>query len=150
MTFNLRQRDTSTRCTGQRPQRGEWVTLSAEPFRGKRAPLPRVNGGLLASTKEAWDAWWASPMAHRWHRVQWGQLQRLAAFTDQVMRLALRGERNVTLAREVRALEKELGISEEGRRHLRWRIAEEEAEAQLASVTPLLSRDRPDPRKKAK
>jgi hypothetical protein len=88
-------------------------------------------------------------MAHYWVPAQWPQVQRLTLFTDQVSRLGLRGESNTSLAREVRQLEDDLGISEKGRRNLRWRFAWDE-EPVLASVTPLASRARPDPRKKAK
>ncbi len=108
-----------------------------------------MKGGLLGSSKEAWDLWWQSPMAHMWQASQWPQVQRLVALTDQTTRMLYQGEANGTILTELRHLENTLGISEEGRRKLRWRFAEEEAEAQLASVTPLASRARPDPRKKA-
>ena len=54
-------------------------------------------------------------MAHRWHPAQWPQVQRLAMFTDQLSRQLYQGEMTETLAREVRALEDGLGISEKGR-----------------------------------
>ncbi len=53
------------------------------------------------------------------------------------------------LAKEIRALEDGLGISEKGRRNLRWRLPEEEdPDAPIATVVPM--RQRPDPRDTAK
>ena len=127
------------------------MTLPAEPYRGPRPRLPRVKGGLLAATKTAWDVWWRSPMAHRWHPAQWCQLERLIALSDQLTRQLYRGEMSSPLAKEIRALEDGLGISEKGRRNLRWHLPEEEdPDAPVATVTALSFRQRPDPRLTAK
>ncbi len=89
-------------------------------------------------------------MAHLWHPVQWGQLQRLAMFTDQVSRLLYEGQSNGVLFKEIRALEDGLGLTEKGRRNLRWRLPDEEdPDAPVATVTELQSRQRPDPRQSA-
>ncbi len=88
-------------------------------------------------------------MAHMWHPAQWCQLERLIALSDQLTRQLYRGEMSGPLAREVRALEDGLGISEKGRRNLRWRLpAEEDPEAPIATVVPM--RQRPAPRDTAK
>ncbi len=72
-------------------------------------------------------------------------MERLIMLSDQLTRQLYRGEMSGPLAKEIRALEDGLGISEKGRRNLRWRLpAEEDPEAPLATVTPM--RQRPDPR----
>ena len=132
------------RVRRHRPARGEWVTLPAEPFTGSKPRMPR---GLLESSKGTWRRWWRSPMAHMWVEAQWDQVERLVLLVDRARRQLSAGEKTPDLG-ELRQLEDRLGISEKGRRDLRWRFAEDE-EPVLASVTPL-SRARPDPRKKAK
>ncbi len=127
------------------------MTLLAEPYRGPRPRLPRVKGGLLAATKATWEAWWRSPMAHRWHPVGWCQLERLIALSDQLTRQLYRGEMSSPLAKEIRALEDGLGLTEKGRRNLRWRLPDEgDPDAPIATVTKLSFRQRPDPRLTAK
>ncbi len=87
-------------------------------------------------------------MAHLWTEAQWHQVERLVLLVDRAHRQLAAHEKTPDLG-ELRQLEDRLGISEKGRRDLRWRFAEEEEEPVLASVTTL-SRARPDPRKTAK
>ena len=122
------------------------MTLPAEAFAG---PKPRMPRGLLESSKDSWRRWWRSPMAHMWTEAQWHQVERLVLLVDRARRQLSAGEKTPDLG-ELRQLEDRLGISEKGRRDLRWRLPDgEDEEPVLASVTTL-SRARPDPRKTAK
>ena len=135
------------------PLRGEWVTLPEKPFRGDKPDLPRVKGGLLESSKRMWADWWESPMAHMWSRSDWPVLVQLLMMSDRVNRALNTGEffpGYASMVTEARYLRDHLGLSEKGRRELRWELpGDSQAEAlHLASVTPLQpSRARPDPRR---
>lgn len=142
------------------PARGEWVTLPVEPYSGDRPDLPRVKGGLLKATKETWDTWWRSPMAHMWTTSDWPILTQLIVMTDRITRALARGEffqGYASMVTEARHLRDQLGITEKGRQDLRWELsghrsrdAEDETEGKphLAVVRDIGSRKRPDPRKK--
>lgn len=117
------------------PTRGEWTTLPDRPYDGPRPTLPRIAGGLAASSKKTWDRWWSSPMAHLWTEGQWEQLVRAIAIEDQTARLLRAGDLRglSSLLAELRHLEDNLGISEKGRRDLRWRLPTD----QDAEVVPI-------------
>ena len=118
------------------------MTLPSEPFVGSKPRMPR---GLLASSKGSWQRWWRSPMAHLWTEAQWHQVERLVLLVDRARRQLSAGEKTPDLG-ELRQLEDRLGISEKGRRDLRWRLPVEEPDGPIAAVVEL-SRDRPDPRR---
>lgn len=144
-------KDRAIRQRTNRPVRGEWITLPDGTYRGPRPTLPRLKGGLLASTKEAWEAWWSSPMAHAWGRAQWPKLVRAIALADEVTRRQNRREMAglSSLLAELRQLEDSLGLSEKGRRDLRWHMPDDEGDTPtLAVVRELPSRRGPDPRKR--
>lgn len=136
------------------PTRGEWRTLPADPYKGPKPTLPRLAGGMLASTKDAWAIWWASPMAHMWTKSDWPILLRLVVMTDRVSRALNTGEMFTGLASmvtEVRYLEDKLGLTEKGRRDLRWELPGEDdtddRRQHMAVVKDLPARARRDPRK---
>lgn len=128
-------------------QRGEWVWLPSEPFEGERPELP---DGLSDFAVRCWEWWWASPMAHMWTQAEWPTLLRLVSLTDQVMvggRLQLKGVPASAIT-ELSRLERQLGISEAGRRDYRWRVTEESEGRVLAAVSELKqSKRRADPRR---
>ena len=140
------------RTNRHKPQRGEWVTLPAEPYKGPKPILPRVAGGLLKSTKDTWTVWWATPMAHRWQEADWPVIQQLIVMTDRISRALSSGEfftGYASMVTEARYLRDQLGLTEKGRRDLRWELpGDDEAETGLAPVTDISSRRRADPRKK--
>lgn len=140
------------RSNRHKPQRGEWVRLPAEPYDGPTPNLPRVKGGLLKATKDTWKIWWSSPMAHKWTESDWPVLQQLIVMTDKITRALNSGEFYTgfaSMVTEARYLRDQLGISEKGRRDLRWELPGEDDDAPgLAAVTDIGSRKRQDPRKK--
>ncbi|MDF1596961.1 MAG: hypothetical protein P1T08_12855 [Acidimicrobiia bacterium] len=124
------------------PERGEWTVLPAEPYEGSKPNLPRVSGGLLKETKYTWIRWWESPMAHMWIESQWADLTRAIRIEDTVARMLAHSETKGigTLLIGLDRLKKSLGLTEPGRRDLRWLLpteAEELAEVhQLHVVEP--------------
>jgi hypothetical protein len=136
-----------TRVNRAKPQRGEWITLAGEPFKGPKPTLPRVHGGLLESTKKTWADWWSSPMAHQWHKADWPVLTQLIVMTDRVTRALNTGDfftGFASMVTEARYLRDQLGLTEKGRRDLRWSLPDGMAESEdlPASVTSLTERRR--------
>ena len=81
-----------------------------------------------------------------WPEAQWDQVERLVLLVDRARRQLSAREKTPDLG-ELRQLEDRLGISEKGRRDLRWRLPDvEDPDAPVATVTALRSRQRPDPR----
>lgn len=119
------------------PARGDWVTLPADPYKGPKPDLRGlpVDGSLSAYSKTAWKHWWRSPMAHMWTEAEWPILLRLVVVTELVARATKRGETRglSSLLGEQRQLEDRLGISEKGRRDLRWQFAGDDTDEQAAS-----------------
>lgn len=147
----------ANRTNHHAPLRGEWVTLPALPYRGEKPTLPRVKGGLLESTKRVWADWWDTPMAHMWNRSDWPVLVQLLLMIDRINRSLNSSEfftGYASMVTESRLLRDALGLTEKGRRDLRWELPGEsgpESEGpHLAAVVELRpSRARPDPRKKS-
>lgn len=96
------------------PKRGEWQTLPKENF--DPAPdLPPLESGWTERTKIAWRAWWADPASTQW----------TPADRDNVLYLAeLFNLGSVTIANELRLRMDGLGLTQKGKRDLRWRIEE--------------------------
>ena len=133
------------------PKRGEWVTLPVGKYVGGKPDLRSVpvDGGFMPASKAAWVAWWGSPMAHMWVRAQWPSIIRLLLVTEFVFRATKRGDMRglSVLLTEARHLEDGLGISEKGRRDLRWALPSDETQpvpavAQPANVVNLDKRRR--------
>ncbi len=138
------------RVNRAKPLRGEWQTLLPDTYDGPRPKLPRVAGGLLKATKDAWGIWWSSPMAHMWTRSDWPVLVQLIVMTDRITRALSTGDffsGYASMVTEARYLRDQLGLTEKGRRDLRWQLPDED-EIELAVVTDISSRRRPDPRKR--
>ncbi len=114
------------------PTRGDWVTLPAAKFTGVQPELKGLDleGPLGANAKKAWEWWWGSPMAHQWTEAEWPMLKRMLLLTELINRST---RRSITaglapLLSELRQLEDRLGISEKGRRDLRWLLPDPNGE----------------------
>ena len=129
------------------PARGEWITLRTDPFMGSK---PKRPTGLLAKSRSMWDSWWETPMAHEWTEAEKALLVWLIDVADQIARKFKEGKPIgvAPLFREMTQLHDRLGLTEKGRRDLRWRLPRETEQPTLAEVVELPSRKRSDPRKK--
>jgi hypothetical protein len=139
------------RTRSNKPTRGEWVDLPAEPYAGPRPHLPRISGGLLASTKKAWELWWRSPVAHMWMESDWPTLQQLVVLYDRVTRALNSGEffnGFASMQNELRILRDGLGLTEKGRRDFRWQLPDGAEESTGLAVVTEITRARRDPRSK--
>lgn len=88
----------------------------------------RVGRGhrqYLPSTRDAWEAWWGSPMASLWEPSDFHVVLRLARLVDE----AGRGEATAAQLSETRQLEDRLGLSAGAREKLRWEIKDDGEEA---------------------
>ncbi len=98
------------------PARGEWIEI---PKVGLGAPLG--NPDWSARTRAAWDAWWNDPASTQW----------TPADVDSVRYLAeLHNLGSPTIASEMRLRMDGLGLTQKGKRDLRWRIVEVEEEVE--------------------
>lgn len=102
------------------PSRGEWVDIPLERA-GKIPSLGRrpSGGAWLASTKAAWEAWWADGASSTWGRAEQSSVRQLAFLFDEVERGALK------YAAEVRLRMDGLGLTPKGKRDLRLRVESE-------------------------
>ena len=80
-----------------------------------------MPNGLSARTRRAWKSWWESPVAAMWTRDQWATVEQLARSFDEWDRDIL----NVKVAAIVLRMLDTLGLTEKGRRALRWRFPHE-------------------------
>lgn len=98
---------------GREPRaRGEWVDL---PPVSRAAPkLPR--GTWPARTKKAWGSWWADPASTQWSEADEGAVVELAYLHAEL------ANGRVSMASEVRLRMDILGLTQKGKRDLRWRI----------------------------
>ena len=114
-----------------RPEGGEWVDLS--PRKGRVPGLPRHQGGWSPEAKAAWKSWWSDPAAAMWGPADVAQVEQLLLLSDALWKGKL------SLAQEVRLRTDGLGLSEKGRRNLRWRVAPVTS-ASVSEVVPSQSR----------
>lgn len=116
------------------PRNGDWIELPADPYTGPRPDLRGlpIEGPACKYAKDAWEAWWASPMAHQWLPSDWPVLLRLFSLADEWWKLARRGDKKGALDahKAMVALENQLGLTEDGRNKLRWLLPPSETEAQ--------------------
>ena len=117
------------------PRNGEWIELLTDPFTGVKPSLAGLptDGPLTAFAKHAWEAWWASPMAHQWDESDHRAVLRLLLLTDQFAKASRRGSvRDMPLA-EIRQLEDRLGLNEAGRIKLRWLLPTDDQDIQTSA-----------------
>lgn len=98
-------------------QRGEWVDI---PAHGVDVP-PMPDGAWSARSIAAWSSWWSDPAATQWTESQFDEVVVLLALTEEFW------QGNYTRANEMRLRSDGLGLTQKGKRDLRWRIGEGEA-----------------------
>lgn len=114
-----------------KPLRGEWVTIP-EPT----TPPPKLPRGMpwTPRTKAAWDSWWRDPASTQWTEADKGAVVELAYVHHELAMGKL------SAAAEVRLRMDLLGLTQKGKRDLRWRVGEALPEIeQPAGVTELAS-----------
>lgn len=112
------------------PARGEWVEIHRRD--GEIPPLP--DGDWHPRAARSWGLWWSDPAASQWTDAQEGEVVELLALTDEFWRGA------TARANEMRLRADGLGLTQKGKRDLRWRVAEDGEAA--APATPKAAADR--------
>lgn len=108
--------DRSQVRTRHAPQRGEWIDLPVD-WAGEIPPLPEIeNGEWHLATVGAWESWWRDPAASQWTPADWTGVLQLLAFTEDFNR----GSK--ASANEMRLRSDGLGLTQKGKRDLRWRV----------------------------
>lgn len=98
------------------PQRGEWIEI---PNVGLGAPAPDPEWN--AETVAAWESWWNDPASTQWTAADVGSVRYLAKLFDLG---------SVTIANEMRLRMDGLGLTQKGKRDMRWRVVEVEEEVE--------------------
>lgn len=95
--------------------RGEWVDLPPS----RTGPVPKLPAGDWSErTLASWKAWWRDPAATQW----------TAADVDNVLALAFLAEKSLfSHAAEIRLRMDGLGLTQKGKRDMRWRVSEPES-----------------------
>jgi len=109
-----------------RQRRNKKSTRSALPAERnpiKRAPaLPdNPTGEWTDLTRRWWRDVWSSPLRHEFLRADLGALFRLAILVDMFWKTG-----KLSVATEIRLLEREFGLTPLGRRRLEWTVANAE------------------------
>lgn len=107
-------KDKTVRRNRVKPQRGEWVDL---PEGGGKAPKPPST--WPARTKACWVAWWSDPAATQWTDADRNSVLELAHLHADLVHGRL------SLAPEIRQRMDLLGLTQKGKRDLRWRVGGE-------------------------
>lgn len=97
------------------PLRGDWIELS-ESHDIPTPPLPRRRPAWLAATRRQWEAWWSDPAAVMWGPADVAMLEQLAVLVEAFERGDPR------LAPEIRLRLDGLGLTQKGKRDLRYRV----------------------------
>lgn len=113
---------------GRQPRaRGDWVDLP--PVRREPPKLPR--GTWPPRTKAAWASWWRDPASTQWTEADDGAVLELAYLHSDLV------NGRVSLASEVRLRMDILGLTQKGKRDLRWRTPAAATVSEPADVTSL-------------
>ena len=96
-----------------------WTGLPSKGRQG-RAPEPHVP--FTDEGWQLWNRWWHSPMATQWLPTDVAGLSRLLALYEKFWSQGL----NQSELSAIDRLEKNFGLSPEGRRALKWQIVEDE------------------------
>ena|SRR5579859_35711 len=104
------------------PKRGEWVEI---PRVGLGAPAPDPSWN--AETVLAWNSWWDDPASTQWTAADVGSVRYLARLFDLG---------SVSIANEMRLRMDGLGLTQKGKRDMRWRIVEPEEPAERKPPAP--------------
>ena len=104
------------------PQRGEWVDLVAPTHEIPALP----DGDWHPRAQRSWGLWWSDPASSQWTDSQHSEVVELLALTDEFWRGA------TARANEMRLRADGLGLTQKGKRDLRWRVPPAEAEVVAA------------------
>lgn len=107
-------KDPTLRQRRNAPMRGDWLVLPevVDPV----PDMPARDGGWLPQVEEAWRSWWSDPAS-----TQWGPAQQNAVLELLVLTSAFWGG-EIKVANEMRLRQDALGLTEKGKRDLRWRL----------------------------
>lgn len=97
-------------------QRGEWIDLPAR----RLGPIPK-GGPWNPRTMQAWRAWWRDPAATQWTDADKEAVWALAELMESWPRNAA----------EIRLRADLLGLSQKGKRDMRWRIEVSDESAEV-------------------
>jgi hypothetical protein len=106
-------------------QRGEWVDLP----KVRKGPIPKHSPDWSARTVSAWRAWWRDPAATQWTEADKDAVWALAELLDAGL---------IRNAAEIRLRSDGLGLTQKGKRDMRWRV-EVEDEATVVDAKPKAS-----------
>lgn len=120
--------------TRHAPQRGEWVDLPQRNPKRSPAMPPVPRGGWSAGTKFAWKHWWEDPASLQWSPADREAVRALAYLHHDVER------GKSALAGEVRLRMDGLGLTQKGKRDLRWRIVSDEVGERRQESAPAAAR----------
>lgn len=90
--------------------RGEWVDLPEVTHE-----VPKGSGSWPARTKACWVAWWSDPASTQWTEADRNSVAELAHLHSELVHGRL------SLAPEIRQRMDLLGLTQKGKRDLRWR-----------------------------
>ena len=111
---------------GRQPRaRGEWVDLPAVTRESPELP----QGTWSVRTKRAWLSWWQDPASTQWTEADEGAVFELAYLHAELV------SGRVSMAPEVRLRMDILGLTQKGKRDLRWRIPTAAPSTEVAGVT---------------
>jgi len=99
---------------------GEWVVLE-QPYEGPIPDLPPIFE-WSNDTRRWWEVIWRTPMATQWLEGDVGALSILALARQRFL------DGDMRLAREVRQMTDDFGLTPKGRQMRRWVITEKDAE----------------------
>lgn len=117
MASGFAPKDPGVRRNRVKPARGEWIDLPVATH-----PVPALpkraagTGRWSALTKSAWTSWWSDPASTQWSEADVGSLEAVVFLMEDFYR----GEYKV--AAEIRLRTDGLGLTQKGKRDLRWRI----------------------------
>ena len=112
------------------PAGGEWVDLPTVALPPAPKLPPCLDGKWSPEVLRDWKSWWSDPAAGMWGPTDVAQVEVLLLLSDAVWK------GKWSLANEVRLWTDGLGLSEQGKRNLHWRVGEATS-ASVAEVVPL-------------
>jgi hypothetical protein len=123
-------KDAASRVRRAAPSRGEWFELP--PASGE---VPELPDGWSDRTRTAWEAWWNDPASTQWTPADRESLTELAELVEMAAT-----NPSPTLYGEIRHRLDGLGLTQKGKRDLRWRVADVEPPKPAPTRRPKRSR----------
>jgi len=120
MATGFAPKEPDQRRNRHEPKRGEWVDI---PRIGTTdvPPCPRDN----PETVRAWAAWWADPASSQWTQSDVDAVHDLARLHSEF------SDGKLSYAGEIRLRSDGLGLTQKGKRDLRWKVATDDAPARV-------------------